>query len=73
MNVRPEGERHTLRFASEERAFLELLDETPTRASVHEADAILAGLVRLRPIRLSALLACCTSYKVKRSATSGTR
>ncbi len=66
VELRPEGERHTLRFASEERAFLELLDETPARASVHEADAILAGLVRLRPIRLNALLACCTRFKVKR-------
>lgn len=66
VDLRPDGERHTLRFASEERAVLELLDETPNRASVHEADAILAGLVRLRPARLDALLACCTSFKVKR-------
>lgn len=66
IDLRPEGERHTLRFASEERAFLELLDETPKRASVHEADAILAGLLRLRPTRLQALLGCCTSFKVKR-------
>lgn len=66
VEVRPDGERHALRFASEERAFLELLDETPHRARVHEADAILAGLVRLRPARLQALLASCTSYKVKR-------
>jgi len=66
VDLRPQGERHTLRFASEERAFLELLDETPSRASVHEADAILAGLLRLRPARLQALLGCCTSFKVKR-------
>ena len=66
VDLRPEGERHTLRFASEERAFLELLDETPSRASVHEADAILAGLMRLRPARLQSLLSACTSFKVKR-------
>jgi hypothetical protein len=33
---------------------------------VHEADAILAGLGRLRPQRLQTLLEHCTSYKVKR-------
>ena len=66
VELRPEGSRHSLRFACEERAFLELLDEVPRKASVHEADAILAGLVRLRPARLNALLACCTSFKVKR-------
>jgi hypothetical protein len=66
VELRPDGERHALLFASEERAILEMLDETPTNASVHEADAILSGLVRLRPARLDMLLACCTSYKVKR-------
>ena len=66
VDLRPQGERRRLRFASEERAFLEMLDETPTHASVHEADAILAGLVRLRPARLDTLLTCCTSFKVKR-------
>lgn len=64
--LRPEGSRHDLRFASEERAILELLDDAPHLASVHEADAILAGLSRLRPARLNTLLACCTRYKVKR-------
>ena len=66
VEVRPDGERHALQFASEERAFLELLDETPTRCRVHEADAILAGLTRLRPVRLNTLLLACRSYKVKR-------
>jgi len=66
IDLRPEGERHTLRFASEERAILELLDESPARARVHEADAILANLARLRPNRLNALLVRCTSIKVKR-------
>ncbi|WP_154659491.1 type IV toxin-antitoxin system AbiEi family antitoxin domain-containing protein [Arenimonas composti] len=66
VELRPDGARHVLRFASEERAFLELLDEVPQRASAHEADAILAGLVRLRPARVQALLTCCTSFKVKR-------
>jgi hypothetical protein len=63
---RPSDARHDLLFASEERAILELLDEAPRRARVHEADAILAGLTRLRPPRLQALLEHCTSYKVKR-------
>ncbi|HET9033330.1 MAG TPA: type IV toxin-antitoxin system AbiEi family antitoxin domain-containing protein [Dokdonella sp.] len=66
VDLQPQGERRTLRFASEERAILELLDETPKHASLHEADAVLAGLVRLRPARLDMLLARCTSYKVKR-------
>ncbi|MGB0132734.1 type IV toxin-antitoxin system AbiEi family antitoxin domain-containing protein [Dokdonella sp.] len=66
VELQPVGERHWLLFSSEERAILEMLDETPTRASVHEADAIFAGLVRLRPARLDTLLACCTRYKVKR-------
>jgi hypothetical protein len=66
VDLRPEGARHTLRCASEERAFLELLDDAPQRASVHEADAILAGMPRLRPARLQALLTCCTRFKVKR-------
>lgn len=63
---RPPEERHELTFAGEERAVLELLDETPARASLHEADAIVAALARLRPTRLQTLLEHCTSYKVKR-------
>ncbi len=66
VEFRPDVERYTLRFAGEERAFLEFLDEAPKRASVYEADAILSLLTRLRPGRLQTLLAHCTSYKVKR-------
>lgn len=66
VELRPDGERHVMRFAGEERAYLEFLDEAPQRGSVHEADAILGGLVRLRPDRLQSLLAHCTSFKVKR-------
>lgn len=66
VRFRPAQARHELCFASEERAFLELLDEAPKRVSVHEADAILAGLAGLRPTRINALLSRCTSVKVKR-------
>lgn len=66
VDLQLQGERHALRFASEERAFLEMLGEAPTHASVLEADAILASMMRLRPARMNALLAHCTSFKVKR-------
>lgn len=66
LRYRPEGERHELLFAGEERAFLEYLDEMPTRASVQEADLVLQGLAGLRPALVSSLLQRCGSYKVKR-------
>jgi len=64
--LRPEGERHELLFAGEERAFLEFIDEMPKRASVQEGDLVMQGLTSLRPALVSALLGACTSFKVKR-------
>lgn len=52
--------------ASEERAILEVLGDVPTRETVYEADALLQGLVNLRPGRLMTLLKACRSVKVKR-------
>lgn len=52
LRFRPEGERHELLFAGEERAFLEYLDEMPTRASVQATPSCLAqapGLGTCRP------------------------
>lgn len=66
LRFRPEGERHELLFAGEERAFLEYLDEMPTRASVQEGDLVLQAMTGLRPSRVSSLLERCRSYKVKR-------
>ena len=66
LRYRPQGERHELLVAGEERAFLEYLDEMPTRASVHEGDLVMQGLTGLRPALVSSLLKQCTSYKVKR-------
>lgn len=62
----PEQTRRELLFASEERAYLEFLDEVPHRVSVNEADLIMQGLTGLRPQRVSRLLAHCRSFKVKR-------
>ncbi|MGH8680832.1 MAG: type IV toxin-antitoxin system AbiEi family antitoxin domain-containing protein [Burkholderiales bacterium] len=53
-------------YASEERAILEVLGDVPTRESVYEADALMQGLVNLRPRRLMTLLKACRSVKVKR-------
>lgn len=66
LRFRPEAERHGLLFAGEERAFLEYLDEMPTRASVQEGDLVMQGLTGLRPELVSSLLERCRSYKVKR-------
>ena len=49
-----------------ERAILELLLDVPGKASVAGADAILQGMMRLRPALLSRLLHDCASVKVKR-------
>lgn len=49
-----------------ERAILELLLDTPERASIAEADAVLQGMAGLRPALLSRLLRDCRSIKVKR-------
>lgn len=55
-----------LRASSPERAILEALDELPERASFHTLDVTFESLTTLRPRKLTALLAACTSVKVKR-------
>ena len=52
--------------STEERAILEVLQDVPSRESVYEADALMQGLVNLRPQRLMGLLKACSSVKVKR-------
>jgi len=58
-------DRH-LTYSMEERAIFELLAGVPQKESVYEASVIVQGLVSLRPALVSALLAACTSIKVKR-------
>lgn len=53
-------------FSSPERAILELCDETPDSALVHEVNALMQGLATLRPQLVSTLLQHCTSIKAKR-------
>lgn len=53
-------------FSTPERAILELCDETPGSALVHEANALMQGLATLRPPLVSTLLQHCTSIKAKR-------
>ncbi|HYM44403.1 MAG TPA: type IV toxin-antitoxin system AbiEi family antitoxin domain-containing protein [Steroidobacteraceae bacterium] len=53
-------------FSTPERAILELCDETPDSALVHEVNALLQGLATLRPQLVSALLQHCGSIKAKR-------
>lgn len=55
-----------LRASSAERAILEALDELPDHESFHTLDVAFESLTTLRPRKLSALLAQCTSIKVKR-------
>lgn len=45
---------------------LEALDELPEHESFHAVDVVFESLTTLRPRKLSALLAQCTSIKVKR-------
>jgi hypothetical protein len=53
-------------FSTPERAILELCDETPDSALVHEVNALMQGLSTLRPQLVSALLQHCGSIKAKR-------
>lgn len=53
-------------FSSPERAILELCDETPGSALVHEVNAIMQGLATLRPQLVRTLLQHCGSIKAKR-------
>jgi hypothetical protein len=55
-----------LRTSSPERAILEALDELPDHESFHTLDVTFESLTMLRPRKLAALLAQCTSVKVKR-------
>jgi hypothetical protein len=55
-----------LRTSSPERAILEALDELPDHESFHTIDVTFESLTTLRPRKLTALLAQCTSVKVKR-------
>lgn len=52
--------------ATSERAFLEFLHGVPGQQSLAEAYQLLETMPTLRPKLLNALLACCTSIKVKR-------
>ena len=61
--VRPPRGGH---ISSPERAILEALDELPDHESFHNLDATFESLTTLRPRKLNALLAECTSVKVKR-------
>jgi len=53
-------------FSTPERAMLELCDETPDSALVHEVNALMQGLATLRPQLVSTLLQHCVSIKAKR-------
>lgn len=55
-----------LRTSSPERAILEAIDELPDHESFHTLDVTFESLTTLRPRKLMALLAECTSVKVKR-------
>jgi hypothetical protein len=57
---------HTLRYASRERAAIELLDELPHRESFEQVDALMEGMSDLSPRRVQVLLERCASVKVKR-------
>ncbi|MCC5979970.1 MAG: type IV toxin-antitoxin system AbiEi family antitoxin [Salinarimonas sp.] len=60
------GPEWPLTVSRPERAFLELLDELPTRESFDNADMIAQGLQNLRPGVMQRLLESCRSIKVKR-------
>ncbi|MFZ5555268.1 MAG: type IV toxin-antitoxin system AbiEi family antitoxin domain-containing protein [Pseudomonadota bacterium] len=53
-------------YSTEERAFLEMLQDVPDRESIYQAWVMLQGLANIRPARMSALLRHCGSIKVKR-------
>lgn len=53
-------------LSTPERAFLELLDELPSRESFHQVDKLMEGLTSLSPNRLQNLLTNCHNVKVKR-------
>jgi hypothetical protein len=53
-------------FSMLERAMLELCDEPPDGALIHEVDAVMQGLASLRPQLVGTLLRHCRSIKAKR-------
>jgi len=55
-----------LTLSRPERAYLEMLDELPSRESFHQADMLMQGAANFSPRRLQKLLADCISVKVKR-------
>lgn len=55
-----------LTLSQPERAYLEMLDELPSKESFHQADMIMQGAVNFSPRRLQKLLGDCDSIKVKR-------
>jgi len=55
-----------LRYSSVERAALELLDQLPAHESFLQVDALMEGLVNIRPDVMQTLLKNCASIKVKR-------
>ncbi len=57
---------YPIRYASRERAALELLDELPEHESFQQVDALMEGMSDLSPRRLQILLEACASVKVKR-------
>jgi len=57
---------YPIRYASKERAVLELLDELPEHESFQQVDALMEGMSDLSPRRLQTLLEACASVKVKR-------
>ncbi|RYG25890.1 hypothetical protein EON82_05495 [bacterium] len=56
----------SIRYSTNERAVLELLDELPRHESFYQVDALMEGMSDLSPKRLQALLESCASVKVKR-------
>ncbi|MCW5968105.1 MAG: type IV toxin-antitoxin system AbiEi family antitoxin [Blastocatellales bacterium] len=57
---------YPIRYASKERAVLELLDELPKNESFQQVDALIEGMSDLSPRRMQSLLEACASVKVKR-------
>jgi hypothetical protein len=58
----------TIQISSQERAWLELLQDIPAKTGFDEADELASGLRTLRPKLMSELLKRCTSIKVRRLA-----
>ncbi len=57
-----------LHVSSQERAWLECLQDVPAKTGFDEADELASGLRSLRPKLMEALLKSCNSFKVRRLA-----